>query len=106
MLVCVPLACPRNNWTSCRPRIEASPLFWNTLQRAAGYRDRAHKEPSHIGYFWIRVQKRLADAYRAAGRKSDAELIESDLLRVLATADADFPLLVELQSRSGPNQYH
>lgn len=107
-------------------RVEALPIGWDTaryylhvetlasllqesgspdaalavLERAASYRDRAHRDPVHIGYFWMRVQKRLADAYRAAGRPSKAEPIEADLLRVLAAADPDFPLLLELRARS------
>jgi tetratricopeptide (TPR) repeat protein len=107
-------------------RVETSPLFWDTaryclhvetlaslleesgsrgaalrvLQRASTFRDRAHRESRHIGYFWMRVQKRLADLYRTLGRNREAEAVEADLLRVLATADPDFPLLVELRARS------
>ncbi len=69
------------------------------LEQAAKYRDRTHRDPVHIGYFWMGVQKRLADAYRADGRISEAEQIERDLLRVLGSADPDFSMLVDLQAR-------
>jgi len=48
---------------------------------------------------WMRTSLRLADEYRAAGRIVDAAPIEQELTRLLAYADSDFPLLLELRSR-------
>ena len=48
---------------------------------------------------WMRTALRLADEYRAVGRVVDAIPIERRLDRLLAYADSDFPLLVELRSR-------
>jgi len=50
-------------------------------------------------YFWMRTQLLLADIYRIIGQPSKARSIEMNLLSRLAVADADFPLLVELQRR-------
>jgi hypothetical protein len=41
----------------------------------------------------------LADLYREAGRETEARAIEDDLRRRLEAADADFPLLIELERR-------
>jgi hypothetical protein len=72
------------------------------LEAASSYREHAHRDPVHLGYFWLHLQKQLADAYRRDGRVADAEGIEATLLRTLGAADADLPLLVELQGRRLP----
>jgi serine/threonine protein kinase/tetratricopeptide (TPR) repeat protein len=69
------------------------------LEAASGTRDRVHKDPTHVGYLWMRVQVRLAELYRDLGRLDDAERIESDLLRLLEHADPDFAILRELDAR-------
>jgi hypothetical protein len=69
------------------------------LEAASGTRDRVHKDPTHVGYLWMRVQVRLAELYRDLGRFDDAERIESDLLRLLEHADPDFAILRELDAR-------
>ena len=48
---------------------------------------------------WMRTRLQLADEYRVAGRRDDAEVIEADLRRLLAVADADYPLLKRLNAR-------
>ena len=69
------------------------------LETASGTRDRVHKDPTHVGYLWMRVQMRLAALYRDLGRVDDAERIETDLRRLLQLADPDFAILRELRVR-------
>jgi len=40
----------------------------------------------------------LAQLYRQVGREEDARKIEDELLKLLAYADPDYPLLVQLKS--------
>ncbi|HEY3124769.1 MAG TPA: tetratricopeptide repeat protein, partial [Thermoanaerobaculia bacterium] len=49
------------------------------------------------GFLWERNQLLLARLYRKANRLVDAQRIEAELLNLLALADADHPLLLELQ---------
>jgi hypothetical protein len=49
------------------------------------------------GAFWMRNQLLLARLHRKAGRTADAQRIEADLLKLLAVADADHPILMELE---------
>jgi tetratricopeptide (TPR) repeat protein len=49
------------------------------------------------GFLWERNQLLLAQLYRKARRTADAQRIEGDLLKLLAVADADHPILLELQ---------
>ena len=46
---------------------------------------------------WMKTQLRLARLYRKVGREQEAQKIEAELLRLLAYADPDHPILVELQ---------
>lgn len=46
--------------------------------------------------FWMQDEIALAQLYRRLGRVQDAEKIESELRKLLACADPDYPLLVEL----------
>ncbi len=47
----------------------------------------------------MRARFRLAKLYRKAGRGNEAQRIEADLLRRLAIADPDYPILVALKAR-------
>ncbi|HKT33609.1 MAG TPA: tetratricopeptide repeat protein [Nitrospira sp.] len=49
------------------------------------------------GIYWMRTQLKLAQLYREAGRMQDAERVEDELGKLLAYADPDFPMLVELK---------
>ncbi len=49
------------------------------------------------GAYWMRNQLLLARLYRKAGRAADAQKTEADLSNLLAVADADHPILVELR---------
>jgi hypothetical protein len=49
------------------------------------------------GFIWEKNQFLLARLYRKAGRAADAQRIEADLSKLLAFADADHPILLELQ---------
>ena len=48
---------------------------------------------------WMAGRAHLARLYRKIGRGREAEAIEAHLLKLLAVADADFPLLQELRAR-------
>ncbi len=45
---------------------------------------------------WLRIQAALASLYRETGRDEDARKIEYKLRRSLALADADHPILRQL----------
>jgi DNA-binding winged helix-turn-helix (wHTH) protein len=49
--------------------------------------------------FWMRTELQLADLYRETGRLPEAEKIEEELLKLLAYADPDYPLLGQLKQR-------
>ena len=49
------------------------------------------------GYFWMTVEWQEAQLYRKLGRPSEAKRIEAELLKRLAHADPDHPLLVRLR---------
>ncbi len=48
------------------------------------------------GPVWLRLQAQLAQLYRELGRDADARKIEDELRRLLALADADHPILRQL----------
>ncbi len=48
---------------------------------------------------WIRVREPLADLYRSMGRVREADEIDAELLKLLAVADADHPVLMRLKAR-------
>jgi tetratricopeptide (TPR) repeat protein len=50
---------------------------------------------------WTRGRAQLARLYRKNGQTGEAEAVESQLLKLLAVADADYPLLLELRGRTG-----
>ena len=58
------------------------------------------------GYFWIRVQERLAELYRETGREEEAQAIESELRKLLALADSDHPILARIPQGTTPTIPH
>ena len=48
---------------------------------------------------WVLDRAQLARLYRKSGQEAEARAIESHLLKLLALADADQPLLRELRAR-------
>ena len=46
---------------------------------------------------WLRNQFQLARLYREVGRAEDARKIERELVNLLALADPDNPMLLELR---------
>ncbi len=50
------------------------------------------------GALWLRVQGQLAQLYRAMSRDAEGRKIEEKLRRLLALADADHPILLQLES--------
>jgi tetratricopeptide (TPR) repeat protein len=65
------------------------------LERASERRTSAAFE--NAGAFWLRSQFQLARLYREVGRNEDARKVEKELLTLLALADADHPMLLELR---------
>jgi hypothetical protein len=51
------------------------------------------------GAFWLRVLNKLSMAYREAGRFDKADAVDARLRGLLAFADADHPIVVDLQER-------
>jgi tetratricopeptide (TPR) repeat protein len=49
------------------------------------------------GAFWLRNQFQLSRLYRKVGRAGEARRIERELLKLLALADTDHPMLLELR---------
>jgi Domain of unknown function (DUF1897) len=49
----------------------------------------------------MRGRAQLAALYRKNGQIREAEAVEAQLLKLLAVADADYPLLLELRGRAG-----
>lgn len=49
------------------------------------------------GGFWTRNQLLLAKQYRRVGRVAEADRIEAELTNLLAVADSDHPIVVELE---------
>ncbi|HKW63213.1 MAG TPA: winged helix-turn-helix domain-containing protein [Candidatus Acidoferrum sp.] len=49
------------------------------------------------GHWWLRNELQLADLYRKMGRVPEAEKVEDELRKMLIYADADHPILRELQ---------
>jgi tetratricopeptide (TPR) repeat protein len=65
------------------------------LERTSEKRSSAAFEGA--GAFWLRDQFQLARLYRDVGRVKDAQKIEGELRSLLALADPDHPMLVELK---------
>ena len=72
------------------------------LPKAIGALEMASAERPRItivrGFAWMRVQRHLAQLYRKVGRQQGAQRIEAELGRLLAGADPDFPMLVQLRA--------
>jgi tetratricopeptide (TPR) repeat protein len=62
---------------------------------------RSHVPATGSGKFWLLHQIHLADFYREQGLIQEAQAVESELLELLALADTDHPLLIEVQERVG-----
>ena len=75
------------------------------LEEASRERRRAYPlSDGSMGWVWMRVQWKLAESYRKVGREGEARQTESELLRLLALADPDHPMRVELERRHGAPQ--
>ncbi len=66
------------------------------LEAVAANRPRVYVAMMENGPLWMKDEMALAQLYRRMGRVQDAEKIESELRKLLAFADPDFPMLVEL----------
>jgi hypothetical protein len=68
-----------------------------TLEDAAREKAIAYEGGGSIGYYWLRVQWRLAQLYRKMGRLEEAEKVEAELSKMLAYADPEHPILLQLK---------
>lgn len=70
-------------------------------ERALGVLEDASRQKGRTvqgsGAFWLHAYWQLAKLYRTAGRTGDASRVEAELRKMLAHADADHPILVEMQ---------
>jgi DNA-binding winged helix-turn-helix (wHTH) protein/tetratricopeptide (TPR) repeat protein len=71
------------------------------LQRASNAKGKAFGclGGNMSGAYWLRIELQLADLYREMGRGPEAEKVENELRKMLIYADADHPILRELQKR-------
>src|SRR5206468_9014949 len=68
------------------------------IQVLEGNPDRFHEViGGGTGAYWLRDRLELAKLYRGAGRVADAQVVEADLLKLLALADPDHPILLEVR---------
>jgi serine/threonine-protein kinase len=100
------------------PRSNTLPRLSNAWELARGYRSRGGVQEAimiledalngswseYVGAtfgvaLWIRNRELLADLYRTTGRQKEAEAIDADLLKLLAEADPDYPVLVRIKER-------
>jgi serine/threonine-protein kinase len=51
------------------------------------------------GYRWMNARAQLANLYHRVGREAEARALEDHLLKLLAVADPDHPLLLEVRAR-------
>lgn len=70
------------------------------LERASKAKAISYDNIGSSGLYWLRVEWRLAQLYRKLGRKEDAERTESELLRTLAYADPDHPIVLQLRAQA------
>jgi len=66
------------------------------LERASQQKAIAYENEGSTGQYWLKVQWRLAQFYRKLGRTEDAQKLEAELLKTLAYADPEHPLLLKL----------
>jgi hypothetical protein len=68
--------------------------------------ERARDDEKTIGsparILWLRIKVRLTQLYRKLNRVEDAQRVEAELLRLLAYADADHPILRQLKNLASP----
>jgi hypothetical protein len=52
---------------------------------------------------WLEGRAQLARLYRKNGQVREAEAVEAQMSKLLALADPDYPLLLELRERAARN---
>lgn len=67
----------------------------HVLEQASQEKTRAGMR--NYAFLWMRGQWRLAQLYRKVGREQEAQKIEAEMLKLLAYADPDHPILLQLQ---------
>jgi tetratricopeptide (TPR) repeat protein len=92
-------------WSAAGQPLQAIRVF----EEAAAERP-AYAPPGLQAGWWIKVQARLVQEYRRAGRSREAGLLEQKVRRLLAHADPDYPWLAALvppgSSQTGPPAVH
>lgn len=69
----------------------------DTLEEVVG--DRVEAIAGNTPNLWLRANAHLARLYHKSGHADKARAIEAHLMKLLAAADADHPLVVELGRR-------
>lgn len=70
------------------------------LEKASQQKTIAYENAGSTGAYWLRVQWRLAQLYRKLGRPEEAEKVEAELSKILAYADPEHPILLQLKQAS------
>jgi DNA-binding winged helix-turn-helix (wHTH) protein/tetratricopeptide (TPR) repeat protein len=71
------------------------------LEVGSAERNRVYSTGGLLGALWLRIEWQRARLYRKLGRQEEARKVEAGLRKLLALADADHPILVQLQKVSG-----
>ena len=69
------------------------------LEVASQAKSIAYENAGSTGHLWLKVQWRLSQLYRKLGHNQEAERVEAELLKILAYADEDHPILLQLKSQ-------
>lgn len=72
----------------------------DVLRKAGGEKRRAVYYAGQATLLWMQNQVRLAQLYRRLGRAAEAEEVEAELDKLLAVADPDHPIRIQLQERA------
>jgi serine/threonine protein kinase/predicted Zn-dependent protease len=70
------------------------------LEKASQEKAIAYENSGSTGAYWLKVEWRLAQLYRKLGRSEEAEKVEADLSKMLAYADPEHPILLQLKQAS------
>ena len=69
------------------------------FERASRQKGIAYENSGSTGRYWLKLQSRLAQLYRKLGRDPEAEKVEAELSKILAYADKEHPILLQMNSQ-------
>jgi hypothetical protein len=73
----------------------------SVLEQGSAEKTRVYRDTGMLGALWLRIEWQRARLYRKLGRQEEARKVEAELRKLLTLADADHPILVQLQKVSG-----